>query len=70
MGGIQKWTDWGICPTKGFIISDVQPSVLIPGSWSFSSAESVSHDENLSWKWIHSCLVLSFRGISSQRHGV
>jgi len=48
MGGIQKWTDWGICSTKGFIIGDVQPSVIIPGSWSFSLAESVSHDENLS----------------------
>lgn len=48
MGGIQNWTDWGMCPTKGFIISDVQPSVLIPGSWSFSLAESVSRYENLS----------------------
>lgn len=48
MGGIQNWTDWGICSTKGFIISDVQPSVLIPGSWSFNLAESVSHNENVS----------------------
>jgi hypothetical protein len=48
MGGIQNCTDWGICPTKGFVISYVQPSVVIPGSWSFSLAESVSHDENLS----------------------
>lgn len=48
MGGIQNWTDWGICPTKGFVISDVQPSVVIPGSCSFSLAENVSHDKNLS----------------------